>query len=397
MSADDPTILIVDDDDLVRSAFERVLQRGGFRVWLAADGIEGLEAFRRHRPDGVLLDLRMPGMDGLDVLSAIVEESPDTAIVVASGEGTMHDAVEALRRGAWDYVVKPIYDAKLLVHSFSRAFEKVNLKRQNDEYRHHLERANRMLTGALAELQADQQGARVLQFQLLPKDGVEFGGYTFFHRMFPSFLLSGDFVDYFPLGDRFAGFYVADVAGHGAASAFVTAILTTLVDKYRQALATSSDETVLHPAELLARLGDEIAALDLSKHVTMFYGVLDLDGERLRYANAALFPFPLVRDGNGDVTVLECPGRALGLPGRGQVGAGEVEFPRSARLFMATDGILEVDVEDSARTRRDEIATAFESAEDIDSLSRGLGLGGQLPLRDDVAILYVCGTEKHHA
>ena len=115
--ADAATVLIVDDDPLVRATFVRILQRGGFQLREAEDGQQGLTEFRRERPDGVLLDLRMPGIDGLDVLSTMVTEAPETPVVVASGAGTMRDAVEALRRGAWDFVTKPMYDPELLVRS----------------------------------------------------------------------------------------------------------------------------------------------------------------------------------------------------------------------------------------------------------------------------------------
>ena len=173
--ADAATVLIVDDDPLVRATFVRILQRGGFQLREAEDGQQGLTEFRRERPDGVLLDLRMPGMDGLDVLSTIVAEAPETPVVVASGAGTMRDAVEALRRGAWDFVTKPMYDPELLVRSLERAIEKAHLKRQNQEYRRNLERTNEVLARALGELRADQQGARLLQFQLLPRDGLRAG------------------------------------------------------------------------------------------------------------------------------------------------------------------------------------------------------------------------------
>jgi serine phosphatase RsbU (regulator of sigma subunit) len=398
---------------------------GGFRLREAVDGRQGLEEFRRSRPDAVLLDLRMPGMDGLDVLSAMVEDAPETPVVVVSGAGTMKDAVEALRRGAWDFVVKPMYDPELLIRSFERALEKASLKRQNQEYRRNLEDANQVLARALTELRADQQGARLLQFQLLPRDGLVVGRHTLYRRLFPSQVLSGDFVDYFLLGDDTAGFYVADVSGHGAASAFVTAILTTLVSKYRQSLALSGDETVLDPARLLDRLDRDLSALPLDKHVTMFYGVLELQSGRLRYANAGLFPFPLVREGP-TARVLECPGRPLALPGRGRAAAGELMLAANARMLVGTDGLLETGWNgqrdgqpanhDSARpatptdpanqaqstplgqqlTQREKwehVRRAFEESSGIEALIERLRLDVSAPLRDDVAVLYLGGTE----
>jgi serine phosphatase RsbU (regulator of sigma subunit) len=390
---DSVTVLIVDDDPLVRITFVRILQHGGFRSMPAEDGLDGLNQFRATPPDLVLLDLRMPQMDGLDVLSAMVEERPEIPVIVTSGEGTLRDAVEALRRGAWDFVVKPMFDPELLVRSCERALEKATLRRQNQEYRTHLEHANRVLARALAELREDQQGARALQFQLLPRDGLPLGGFTGFRRLFPSHLLSGDFVDYFPLGERWIGFYVADVSGHGAASAFVTAILTTLVGKYREELDQKGDETVLDPAALLRRLDVDVRALTPDKHVTMFYGVLDAQGGRLRYANAGLFPFPLVRDG-ATVSELECPGRPLGLPGAGAPSAGEIAFGRGARLLAMTDGVLELGQlgdDKPQRDKREELRRLFERSADLPELVHGLGLDRAAPLRDDVALLYLQG------
>jgi sigma-B regulation protein RsbU (phosphoserine phosphatase) len=386
------TVLIVDDDPLVRVTFVRILQHGGFGTMGAEDGIEGLKAFRAKPPDLVLLDLRMPNMDGLDVLSAMVAERPEIPVIVTSGEGTLRDAVEALRRGAWDFVTKPMFDPELLVRSCERALEKATLRRQNQEYRSHLEHANRVLAGALAELREDQQGARALQFQLLPQDGLVLGAYTGHRRLYPSQLLSGDFVDYFSLGDRRVGFYVADVSGHGAASAFVTAILTTLVGKYREELAQKLDETALDPAALLRRLDVDLKALTPDKHVTMFYGVLDPKSASLRYANAGLFPFPLVRAGNV-VTELECPGRPLGLPGAGSVAAGEIRFGADARLLAMTDGVLELGDDRPQRDKRQQLRQLFERSANLEELERGLGLDRSATLRDDVALLYLQGQE----
>jgi serine phosphatase RsbU (regulator of sigma subunit) len=290
-----------------------------------------------------------------------------------------------------------MYDPELLVRSLGRAIEKAHLKRQNEEYRLNLERTNDVLARALGELRADQQGARLLQFQLLPRDGLRLGRHTAYRRIFPSAVLSGDFVDYFLLGERHAGFYVADVSGHGAASAFVTAILTTLVLKYRQALVLGGDRTVLDPGDLLGRLHADLSALPLEKHVTMFYGVLDLEGRRLRYANAGLFPFPFLKE-RDTAEFLECPGRPLGLPGRGgSITAGERPFPDTARLLVATDGVLELGPEAPQRQKREEVRRAFEQSDGIDALVGRLGLVEGASLRDDVAILYVGGAEAAKA
>src|SRR5262245_59047264 len=270
------TVLLIDDDAAVRRAFGRVLEAAGFRIRFAEDGARGLTMLRDEPPDAVLLDLNMPGIGGLDTLTTAAAESPETPVIVVSGSGRVDDVVQALRRGAWDYVSKPVEDPHLLVQAVRRALEKATLVRENREQRASLEQLNGRLTDAVAELRNDQEAGRRIQFQLLPPDGLRIGPYEFTRRLFPSQYLSGDFVDYFALGDHHAGMYVADVSGHGAASAFVTAMLAALIGRYREALNRRESDVILSPDKLLENLDRDLGLRKLHKHLTMFYAVLDL-------------------------------------------------------------------------------------------------------------------------
>jgi FixJ family two-component response regulator len=236
------TILAIDDEDALRRVVARTLRAVGYHVEEAADGEQGLAMFEQCQPDAVLLDLRMPGLDGLELLSLLAQKAPDIPVVVLSGESCLDDAVEALKRGAWDFVSKPFRAAQLR-QTLERTLEQASLRREVQQHREQLEATNRALEQALLEREAEQQRARVLQFHLLPEDGLELGQHVASRRLFPSRGLSGDFVDYFPLGDHCSGFYLADVAGHGAPSALVTAILATLVHRLREAVTAYQDET----------------------------------------------------------------------------------------------------------------------------------------------------------
>lgn len=384
---DEPAVLIVDDDEGVRRVFRRVLEREGMRVAEAANGETGIAMCRELAPGMVFLDLRMPGMDGLDVLSALVERHPETPVVVVSGQGTMDDAVQALRRGAWDFVGKPLADNELLIRAARRGIERAQLLHQNREYSESLRRTNQRLSAALRELRNDEQAARQLQFQLLPEDGLRIGPFAFHRRLFPSQLLSGDFLDYFPLTERTAGLYLADVAGHGAASAFVTAILTTLVGKYRELLHARDDETLLHPTQFLTSLDADLGRLSIAKHVTMFYAVLDTATGKLSYCNAGAFPFPFIANGDR-VTELESNGRPLNLPGRGRFGEGEAELANGGRMLLLSDGVLELAPKKAQRSRRDEIAELLARAHSIEDLIKPIGLSESTALSDDIAIVF---------
>ena len=132
-------ILIIDDEPIMLENMTLYFQNSGFSVISSRDGKEGLEAFTSQQPDLVLLDLRMPGMDGLEVLSRLKKRSPDTPVIVVTGEGGMEDVVSSLRLGAYDFISKPVSDMALLENSARQALEKSKLMFENRKYRKFLE------------------------------------------------------------------------------------------------------------------------------------------------------------------------------------------------------------------------------------------------------------------
>ena len=144
-----PLILTIDDEDQIRNSFRLFLEDHDFDVVEAKNGHEGLDIFRREKPDLVLCDLRMPEMDGLEVLQTIKSESPDTPIVVVSGTGIIGDAIAAIRRGAWNYLLKPIQDMSVLLHAINQELERARLIIENRAYQEHLEEEVTRRTAAL--------------------------------------------------------------------------------------------------------------------------------------------------------------------------------------------------------------------------------------------------------
>ncbi len=105
---DKKKILIVDDDETVRLSYRRSLADGPWNVTAAQNGEEALQAMQSDPSDVVLLDLRMPGPDGISVLGTIKRKWPDSEVVVITGYPSLDTAITAVRLGASDYVVKPI-------------------------------------------------------------------------------------------------------------------------------------------------------------------------------------------------------------------------------------------------------------------------------------------------
>ncbi len=147
----DITVLTIDDEPVVRESIAAYLGDSGFTVLEAKNGREGLEVFHSKKPDIILVDLRMPEVDGLDVLADVTRETPETPIIVVSGTGVLQDAIEALRLGAWDYVIKPIHDMAILEHAVIKALERARLLVENREYREHLEEEIKKRTKELEE------------------------------------------------------------------------------------------------------------------------------------------------------------------------------------------------------------------------------------------------------
>lgn len=102
-----PKILIIDDDTSLRRVLEYNLQEAGYQVVAAASGEEGLRLFGEEAPALVITDMKMPGMDGLQVLKAVKERSPETLVMIITAFGTVDIAVEAMKLGAYDYITKP--------------------------------------------------------------------------------------------------------------------------------------------------------------------------------------------------------------------------------------------------------------------------------------------------
>lgn len=145
------TILYAEDDPLLLHSTSRYLNNLGFQTLEAENGRQAWELFLEKRPDLVLTDLRMPVMDGFQLLNRIIGESPDTPVIVFSGVGTLTDVIEAIGLGAWDYLSKPIQDMTILSHAVNRALDRLKFVRTSRNHQQILEQTVRERTRKLAD------------------------------------------------------------------------------------------------------------------------------------------------------------------------------------------------------------------------------------------------------
>ncbi|MCP4150646.1 MAG: response regulator [bacterium] len=146
-----PVILIIDDEKSFRESLVRFLEDYDYLTLQSENGLKGLELFQSKKPDLVLLNLRLPEMDGLAVLARLKKESPETPVLVLSGADVIEDVVEALRLGAWNYLMKPIPDESFLMHAVETTLERAWLLREKQAYHKSLEKEVNIRTMELEE------------------------------------------------------------------------------------------------------------------------------------------------------------------------------------------------------------------------------------------------------
>lgn len=119
-------ILVIDDERSIRNTLKDILEYEKYQVDLAEDGQQGIELIRKNEYDTVLCDIKMPGMDGIEVLQKIQILVPDVPVIMISGHGNIDTAVESIKKGAFDYIEKPL-DLNRLLITIRNAMDKSNL------------------------------------------------------------------------------------------------------------------------------------------------------------------------------------------------------------------------------------------------------------------------------
>ncbi len=151
MNMDRLRVLVVDDEESVRSLLQRVLEGAGYTVETAANGREALAKISELETVTVLLDIKMPEISGMEVLQRIVNSQPETSVIMVTAVGDAPTAIEAMKLGAYDYIIKP-FDHDDLVWKVRRAIEKRELMLENERHRLALEQKVGEQTARLQQL-----------------------------------------------------------------------------------------------------------------------------------------------------------------------------------------------------------------------------------------------------
>ena len=125
------TILIIEDEEDILNLLSSMLGSEGYRIITACNGREGIERFQEYDPDLILTDVRMPIMDGIEVLREVKTKESDTEVIILTGHSDEATAIDCLRLGAYDYFCKPLEDIDVLLTAVVRVLEKRNLELKN--------------------------------------------------------------------------------------------------------------------------------------------------------------------------------------------------------------------------------------------------------------------------
>lgn len=385
-------ILIIDDNPNDIRLMSRVLTRSGYEVLSASSGDEGIERVRETRPDCILVDYRMPGMDGYEVSRQLKKDRDlqSIPVLILTGADSVRDLVDGLDAGADDFVTKSAemeviiarVRALLRVKAYQDRIveQSAQLRRLYDEVKI---KSDKIL--ALNErLNKDLQFARRVQEALLPEP-VFFGAGTEIRSSYiPSETLSGDFYDYFTVGNSLI-LFLADVSGHGLPSA----ILVSLLKSYLH----SDTDQLEDLARFMANLNDFLCTASLpSQFATAQLFRYDPTARRLHYCSAAHPPFLLLRPG-GTTEVIEQPGHLLGAMPEMRYEQEEITMEPSTLLFTHTDGLTDRRTATGEFYGVERVATLLERRDtDFEGLFRDIqkdvtGFPETDEMKDDIAFV----------
>lgn len=360
----------------------RRLAESGFESAYLTDYHNALANVRSLIPDLILLT-KQPGLSSLSLINKLQRQFPMIPIIMVATdvhEEAMREHVEA---GCVDYIYYVGAEKELLGY----------VVKQNLQHGLTLSalQASEESLSVFKQLERDQQSGFRVQRAMMPESPSSIRGLTFNHQLYPSMIMSGDFIDYFELFDGRVAFYIADVSGHGASSAFVTVLLKSLsrrlLDDFRRFLST---------AEILSWINSELLQWKIEQHVTMFFGIIDQEAQVLEYSSAAHFPGTILCHPSG-AEFLEIGGKPLGLFAEPTYESHRVQLPKDFSIVMFSDGVFEIMPEETLEAKEEQLLSVVElhkQEQDLDGLIDDLGVLSARSIPDDIAVFTVASSGR---
>lgn len=371
-------ILVVDDEEEALRAISTLLERkGGYRALAASSGKEAIEILASNEVDLVITDLRMPGMDGIELLNHIHLNYPDVFVMISTAFGSLDSAVDAMRKGATDYLQKPNNPKEVL----DKVAEMLERRKKLM-----VERKSATAVREMAESQASElRRAGEIQQRWIPH-GYEGAGIRVVTTFQGATDLSGDFIDLVKLPGGKLGIAVGDIVGHGLPASLQMGIVQRLIKK--ELLESKG------AAEIFTSLNDFLYdEFHMDSAFTSFLAIYNPDAYTMKYSIGG-HPPPIILRGDGEIELLNtsCPGLLM-MPGYKFLEHSMV-FSAGDRFCVYTDGVVELRNRDGDMFGEDRLEEVLlinrEIALDaaVDNIGHALNeFRDDAPIVDDISII----------
>jgi serine phosphatase RsbU (regulator of sigma subunit)/anti-anti-sigma regulatory factor len=406
--AEQTVVLVVDDDEAVRSLLATILRKAGeFLIVEARDGVEAQEMLRARHVDVAVIDLLMPRMDGLSLMTWGRRENIDTTWIILSGRATFSDAVKAVQIGVYDFILKPLSSPESLVVRVRNAVRQRRLAAEREQLTADLETRNAQLREQVSQLQEacrmlslqqetineDLRRAELIQRALLPFAPPPLGNFAVDAIYRPCRDVGGDLYDVVRLDDRYVVAYVADAAGHGVSAAMLAVLL-----KQRIGMVDPETQRPIAPSVVLGRVNSHIrrecSAPGL--FITAAYCLLDVEAPEITVASAGHPPIIVLRR-DGAREMIYHTGPALGLSSDAMFSQKTLHLDDGDRVLLYTDGLYDL-ADPSGKQPGEAVADVLAglSGDGWEQLHQMLDIAarrrGDLPQEDDLtAVLLSAG------
>jgi len=336
------TILIIDDEELIRKRLKKILELDDFNIITAENGHKGIEMFKKERPDIILLDIKMPGLDGIEVLRRIKANDPNhaTEVIMITGHGGVESAIQAMREGAFAYLQKPIEFDELEI-DIQNAIKKLNMQKQLDQHVQELEQrttdlenANLELEGLYRQLRHDYEVAAKVFRKVIRRDDLQLRNVKYLLSSMDIFC--GDLAIALPKPDGGLYAFLGDFTGHGLIAAIGAIPVTDIFYDM-----TRSNMSIIDIAlEINKKLK---ATLPTGLFLASCLAELDFENRILTIWNGGI-PDIIILDANNEIKQrIPSNNLPLGVVGNEILNPSldKINVQPGDRIYLYSDGVIE--------------------------------------------------------
>jgi len=362
-------ILIADDNNDMVFLLKRGFEREEYQFIHAGDGIEALEKIKSEKPDLILLDLKMPRKDGMEVLKDLKQDTTlsDIPVIVLTVVSETDEKIKALHSGASDFLVKPpdpvelrarvntqlkLRDMTRSLKIHSQYLEKI-VQQKTDKLKQYAKRLEEMVEQKVGvikkqnqKLLLDLKSAQKVQRSLLPSVFPSIGGVEFYSGYFPCQEVGGDFYDVFRIDEKNVGIFISDVSGHGVPSAMITIFLKQELQHHIKEVDKKGNYKLVNPDNVLKGLNQKFIDFNIGEDtffVTMIYAIYSSGKNQLTVAGAGHHALPIIKRGTGETHYIELNSFPVGwFRERFECPQYSFHLERGDRVLFYTDGLLYV-------------------------------------------------------